>query len=1147
MATTYKIHPAIGIARVGNSPDGYFVGPERVGERPHPAGGFKDAQCRVKRQAARFRVFAHHDDGSSQELTDADAEIVWTVHLANSKAAFPGRGNAEPASDLTIDPRPRTAHGPGQRLQFDTGSIRFSGEAPVPVPLGEIRTDDDGRLLALGGAGTSASPGGNLIGSFWANPGWYDDVSDGPVTAAVTLRGDGSTPPVAPAWVLVAPPKFAPHQDSPTTLYDRLLQRMIDLGLLAPPTTTSYTADVHPILQRARDMRWVEAVVGAHGWTEPVTDPSVVAAIMTRVSGPGASSADMPRLSGTDAALTPTQYAHLQRWAAGTYAADWAGEPGPEPAVTPDGLDRAALEAAVGGAFFPGIEAGGLAPGQRPVLESAYDEPFRLSHAGLAPGAVTASLALPWQADFFACADLWWPVPRPNDVFPAGSATSERWIRGVGTDDDLVTLWHSLGFVVSQGAEKVEVERCDEASIALLTPALDFGAVPQGPMGMVREVPLAITFEVVSPTTGVTLEYAPGGAPTHPQLLAVSQQASVDATSGSSVATARLWVLYRTDVVGSVLPTQVLTLRNAAVPTQTWTVTVDARTVPRRTTATALVLDRSGSMSEDRGDGQPKHVALQQAANVFVDLVLEGDGVSVVRYNEDAQTLQPVLELGSGGLSDLNRTATHDVVNGSGLDPQGQTSIGDGIVEGRAQLQAAPGTYDGSALVVLTDGVENRPRWIADVAPQIDSTTYAVGLGTPQNTSAAPLQALSGNTGGFLLVTGAITADNRFLLQKHFLQVLAGVSSAEIVLDPDGTLRPGDVHRVPFTVSDADAGLEVVLLTDRPDVVDFRLQTPNGFLLEPWRAGGEPTMQFELGDGLAFYRFTLPTQLLPGRFDQAGTWHALLQVGRPRLEPSGPRDSIHAEVRDGADWSILRGRRLPARPAPTVRASLHEHERAHRVAVAAATGGVPGVAAPARERPLGPSPAAVDRRSVRYSLVVHAYSDVHLGVDVRQSGFEPGATVTLAATVTQSGLAPEREAAVWAELTRPDGTTTHLNLDPDEPGRFAATFVAAAPGVHRARVRARGVTRRGLPWTRERTVTAVVWRGGDREPDHRGDLGADRAERDARLCELLTCLLDGADERRLAERLGEYGLDLGRVRECLHRWCRSREQRPDDR
>ena len=93
MATVYKIHPGIGIARVGNSPGEFCIGQERIGARPDPAGGFKDARCRVKLQAARFRIYAHHDDGTFEEITDAEADITWTVHLVNKKAANPGRGN----------------------------------------------------------------------------------------------------------------------------------------------------------------------------------------------------------------------------------------------------------------------------------------------------------------------------------------------------------------------------------------------------------------------------------------------------------------------------------------------------------------------------------------------------------------------------------------------------------------------------------------------------------------------------------------------------------------------------------------------------------------------------------------------------------------------------------------------------------------------------------------------------------------------------------------------------------------------------------------------------------------------------------------------------------------------------------------------
>lgn len=1128
MATTYRIHPAIGVARVGNSPDEFFIGPERVHERPEPQGGFKDAQCRVKRQAARFRIFAHHDDGSLDEVTDDDADITWTVHLANKKAAFPGRSNTEPQADLLIDPGTRTATGPNQRHLFDTGQITFSGQPTVTVPLGEIRTDDANRLLVLGGHGVAASPAGTLIGHFWNNGDWYDDTSDGPVTASITLHGSGDTPPVEGAWVLVAPPKFAPHQDSPTTLYDRLLQRMIDLGLATAPTTTSYTHDIHPILQRARDMRWVEAILGAHTWPDPVTDPTTVAAVMSRINPP-TGPLDMPRLNGSDAALTAWQYAHLQNWQAGTYTQDWAGVPGPDPGVTPSGLDRAALEACVGGAFFPGIEAGGLSPGSRPILEAGYTAAFRLDHAAVSAGDITASLALPWQADFHACGDFWWPVPRPNDVFAQGSGTAVRWARGVTDDDEMVTKWHTLGFVVSQGGQNVEVQHCDEASITLVTPHLVFADVPQGPMATVREVPLAITFEVASTSTAVTLEYAPGGAPGHPQLVAIGTSVTVGPTTGSAIATARLWVVFRTGTVGAI-PTQTLTVRNAADPAQTWQVTVDADTVARRTTATALVLDRSGSMAQDRGDGQTKHVALQQAASVFVDLALQGDGVSVVRYNQDAQPLQPVLELGDGGLSDVTRTATLDVINGNGLDPQGATSIGDGIAEGRVQVTAAPGTYNGKALVVLTDGVENSPLWISDVAPQIDERTYAIGLGTPQNTSAPALQTISGNHGGFLLVTGSVTGDNRFLLQKYFLQVLAGISNAEVVLDPDGTLGRGEVHRIPFTVSDADAGLEVVLLTPRPDVVDFRLQTPNGFLLEPWRAEAEPGMDFGLGNGQSHFRVALPVQLLPRRFEREGTWHALLTLGRPRLEPTDDPETR-------TDRSILVGRpQAPPDPQPTRRRVL-EHERAFALATAAGTAA---------------AEAAPRRGQVPYSLVVHAYSNVTLRAELRQSGFEPGADVTVHASIAQSGLPPAQEAAVWMEVTRPDGGAVTSELWTAGAGRHEGTFTTSAPGVYQVRLRARGLTRAEVPWVRERTLTAAVWHGGDRDAESstgRGDRVADvLRERDERLCRLLACLTgpDGVLGDRVARQLREQGVDLEHLRRCLKVWCADRDDAPRD-
>jgi len=1120
MATTYRIHPAIGIARVGNS-DEFFVGPERLGEQPEPTGGFKDASCRVKRQAARFRIFAHHDDATVEEVTDAEADITWTVHLVNKKAAFPGRGNAEPAGDLTIDPGARSTNGPDQRRLFDTGVIKFAGDPVTTVPLGEMRSDDENHLLVFGGAGTSASPGGDGISGFWGNSGWYDDVSDGPVSATVKIRATGTTPPVVGAWVICAPPKFAPHQDSPTTLYDRVLQAMVDKGLATAPTTSSYTKDIYPILQRARNVRWVYQTI-AHTWADPVTDPTLRSVIFNRLRPVG----DMPFLNAPDSALTTIQYAHMKRWNDNTdFTNDWVGVPPPEATVSPAGMDRAALQACVGGGFYPGIEAGGLSAGSRPILEANYTEAFRIDHATVTPGSISASMALPWQADFFACGSNWWPVPRPNQVLPQGTSTYASWDRGLGSYADMIAKWSTLGFVVQQGAQHVEVERCDTATITLLTPHLNFLDVPRGPLGMVREQPLAITFEVISPSSAVTLQYAPGGAPAHPQLAAANASVTVGPTGGSGVATARLWVIYETGAAPSAIPTQTVTVREP-VSAQTWTVTIDANTVARKTAAVALVLDRSGSMADDRGDGASKHASLQQAAEIFVDVMLEGDGVGLVRYNDDAQVVQAVVPLGDGSGSDVNRSNTIALINGTSFDPAGATSIGDGIFEGRKILDAA-GSFDVKALTVLTDGIENRARFIADVAAEINEKTYAVGLGTPANTSAAALQAISGNHGGFLLVTGAIDTEKQFILQKYFLQILAGVSNADTVLDPDGQLVPGAVHLIPFQLSDADAGVDVILLSPHVDAVDFRLQTPSGLILEPWRAMGEPAMRYVLGNGVSYYRLALPTQLVADRFDQAGTWQAMLRIGEARLRRND--DDV-----DGIDRTIVR--RLHAGPArqqcpQPAGPAMSDPQRRFAVAQLA------NVGTSSFTRAMAANTDVRQARALPYSLVVHSYSNVSFSAELHQSSYEPGANVEVRATLTQSGVPLDGDASVWAELTRPDGSETSLTFSAVEPGRYSATFAAASAGVHKVRIRGRGHTRRGNPFTREQTLTAVVWRGGDRDATA-GSGGAGDA-RDERLCALLHCLLQGKDgiPAPIEKLLRAAGLDLDHVRKCLEGFC----------
>src|SRR5436309_2828667 len=92
MPTIYKIHPTIGIARLGDAdPDQYYVGPEIPGRSAELDHASFRAGGKILPQGARFRIFAYETstpDAEPQEVAvgGAIAAIEWTVHLANKKA-----------------------------------------------------------------------------------------------------------------------------------------------------------------------------------------------------------------------------------------------------------------------------------------------------------------------------------------------------------------------------------------------------------------------------------------------------------------------------------------------------------------------------------------------------------------------------------------------------------------------------------------------------------------------------------------------------------------------------------------------------------------------------------------------------------------------------------------------------------------------------------------------------------------------------------------------------------------------------------------------------------------------------------------------------------------------------------------------------
>lgn len=473
MAKIYKIHPGIGIARVGKSEHGYFLAAETPGGRPLELSdtaetaftGYKDNAHLMRRQGARFRIFEYNRNATGQEtlvgeITAANAKIEWSVSLASRKAAgpmmrddghdgeeeivVPGTGfrNDAPAG-YTRDDLVASINLTATGMSFRPGSKPMAKFLKKDFYIGEVRTDFLGRLVVLGGMGDSrtwTAPPSNLV-DFLNNKGWHDDITDGPVDAKITLNGSQQAVDAVGAWVVVGPPDFAPDITPITTLYDIAIQAHVGDAI----GTVSYPMDIAPILERAARYYWVNEVGRDYfvAIQEALDEPS-------RLKDPS----DANRQHRQDVAdiitgireqiisyrMTARQKALLERWAIGNFV------PGPDPGrPEPNAaelIDASALAKAVGGGFFPGIEAGLL------LRQSAiYSEFCRLTRSDfkddegtgsvrrLRPGSLTEGMACPWQADFMQCLGAWWPAQRPDvsRFTEAGAEQTRQWDRRLRT------------------------------------------------------------------------------------------------------------------------------------------------------------------------------------------------------------------------------------------------------------------------------------------------------------------------------------------------------------------------------------------------------------------------------------------------------------------------------------------------------------------------------------------------------------------------------------------------------------------------------------------------------------------------------------------------------------------------------------------
>jgi L-Lysine epsilon oxidase N-terminal/L-lysine epsilon oxidase C-terminal domain len=265
MSSKYRIHPAIGVARLGNSPE-HFIGPETPGVPPNwndaaqAFNSFRDAKGQILRQGARFHVYEYKpvEGGgfaapSEVSIGGEVVSIEWRVHVANRKASFfsffgqlgaddayVARSKMPAATIIENDPdicNLRNSDVPAEKrsqlLEIDPGEKSISLTQPGPVELlnqnanipikslGTLLLDESGRLIVLGGYGESNSTSNppRQINEYASNDTWFDDAGDGSVKARIHFK-DETFIDADPAWVLVGPPDFAPNVGNVVTLRD---------------------------------------------------------------------------------------------------------------------------------------------------------------------------------------------------------------------------------------------------------------------------------------------------------------------------------------------------------------------------------------------------------------------------------------------------------------------------------------------------------------------------------------------------------------------------------------------------------------------------------------------------------------------------------------------------------------------------------------------------------------------------------------------------------------------------------------------------------------------------------------------------------------------------------------------------------------
>ncbi|SAL53901.1 M14 family zinc carboxypeptidase [Caballeronia humi] len=528
---------------------------------------------------------------------------------------------------------------------------------------------------------------------------------------------------------------------------------------------------------------------------------------------------------------------------------------------------------------------------------------------------------------------------------------------------------------------------------------------------------------------------------------------SLPAAPDATTREVRLWVSYKAGAAGTSAAGSV-TVSCPQTGAQ-WVIPITANAIPKPNVASMLVLDRSGSMDDPSGiPGKKRIDVLHDAAPTFVELLGDTDGIGVVAFDQDAALRLAVTQAGPVGFG-TGRVQAKSAISSHLTNPLGSTSIGDGVELAHDSLVGAAG-YAKKAVVVFTDGEENTAKFIADIASKIDDRVFAIGLGTVGQLNPVALSKLVNNTGGYLMLTGPLGASEQFRVAKYYLQILSGVVNSQIVVDPEGYVNGRDVVRIPFDLTEADTSTDVVLLSPLRRLLNFRVETPMGDLIDPASVASLVDSSFVPGTGLDAYRLSLPA-IWPTHSAHAGRWYARLELGG---------------------------------------------------------GAGPGISDVQRD--LDVDRSRVVSHGVPFSVTVQARSSLTMTAEASARRPVPATVIDHRVTLRQLDLPLDRPASVIVEATDPTGAMSLVQLADAGPGAFIAQTDASVAGVYVFRYVARGRSFAGVPFMREQVRTVGVWAGGDDPPPRSGSGG----DGDTCCSGVIQCLLEDRGVRELMKRFG---------------------------